>query len=122
MSVLLDTHVLLWTLAGSSRLKELPRLKDFPSWTLSPISFLEIKFLQECGRLKLNLPEILKKLHQDDRFLIDSPSLEGVCLAALDLSWTRDPFDRLLVAHSKLRSIPLATVDQNIHLNYSEVI
>ncbi len=30
---------------------------------------------------------------------------------AIDLSWTRDPFDRLLVAHARLRGWRFATAD-----------
>jgi PIN domain nuclease of toxin-antitoxin system len=34
--------------------------------------------------------------------------------AAVDLSWTRDPFDRLIVAHARLRGWRLATGDRVI--------
>jgi PIN domain nuclease of toxin-antitoxin system len=33
---------------------------------------------------------------------------------AVDLSWTRDPFDRLIVAHARLRGWRLATGDRMI--------
>jgi hypothetical protein len=32
--------------------------------------------------------------------------------AAVDLDWTRDPFDRLIVAHARLRGWRLATGDR----------
>lgn len=34
--------------------------------------------------------------------------------AAADLGWTRDPFDRLIVAHAQLRGWRLATGDRLI--------
>jgi len=34
--------------------------------------------------------------------------------AALDLSWTRDPFDRLIAAHARLRGWRLATADETL--------
>ena len=34
--------------------------------------------------------------------------------AAVDLNWTRDPFDRLIVAHARLRGWRLATGDRVI--------
>ena len=48
-------------------------------------------------------------LFADPRWLVDeSPS--GAWFAhALDLDWTRDPFDHLLVAHASLRGWELAT-------------
>jgi PIN domain nuclease of toxin-antitoxin system len=33
---------------------------------------------------------------------------------ALELGWTRDPFDRLLVAHARLRGWRLATGDARL--------
>jgi PIN domain nuclease of toxin-antitoxin system len=37
--------------------------------------------------------------------------------AALDVAWTHDPFDRLLVAHARLRRWRLATGDTGILAN-----
>jgi PIN domain nuclease of toxin-antitoxin system len=34
--------------------------------------------------------------------------------AAIDLPWTRDPFDRLIVAHARVRGWRLATGDRKI--------
>lgn len=121
-SVLLDTHVFLWILSGSKRLKELKGLKDFPFWTLSPVSLLELKFLEESDRLSLDVPAILLQLQRDERFKIDAPSLEEVFLKAFDFSWTRDPFDRLLVAHSEHRSLPFATCDGLIREHYAHCL
>jgi PIN domain nuclease of toxin-antitoxin system len=36
-----------------------------------------------------------------------------------DLGWTRDPFDRLLAAHSVARRSPLCSVDRDIRLNHA---
>lgn len=33
---------------------------------------------------------------------------------ALSLDWTRDPFDRLLAAHSTARRVPLCTADRHM--------
>lgn len=122
MTVLLDTHILLWILSGSKRLKEVPWLRKYPYWTLSPVSLLEIQYLVEVGRVVLDFPSVLQKLREDFRFKIDDVSLEEICLAALDISWTRDPFDRLLVAHSQVRSLPFGTRDVLIREKYSAVL
>jgi len=34
--------------------------------------------------------------------------------AAMDLSWTRDPFDRLISAHAIVAGAPLVTADETI--------
>jgi len=33
---------------------------------------------------------------------------------AIDLSWTRDPFDRLIAAHAIVADVPLVTADETI--------
>jgi hypothetical protein len=49
-----------------------------------------------------------------DRARLDSIDLFE---AAFDLSWTRDPFDRLIVAHAQMRGWRLATGDRMILAN-----
>lgn len=120
--VLIDTHVFLWILSESKRLKSLTWLKDFSPYCVSPISILEIKFLEECGRLKIDLEKIIEGIRFDERFKIDDVSLEKLCLQALEISWTRDPFDRFLVAHSSLRRIPFGTCDHTIQKNYPRAV
>jgi PIN domain nuclease of toxin-antitoxin system len=34
--------------------------------------------------------------------------------AAIDLQWTRDPFDRLIAAHAIVADVPLVTADRTI--------
>jgi PIN domain nuclease of toxin-antitoxin system len=56
--------------------------------------------------------------------VIDNPSAVDWFERALDVGWTRDPFDRLLVAHARLRRWRLATADATIleHLAPHEYI
>lgn len=41
-------------------------------------------------------------------------SLSDLVEAAVDLSWTRDPFDRLIAAHAIVANAPLVTADETI--------
>lgn len=43
----------------------------------------------------------------------DVPTSELVS-AGLDLSWTRDPFDRLIAAHAIVAGAPLVTADRTL--------
>jgi hypothetical protein len=45
---------------------------------------------------------------------IDNPMSIDLFDAAIDLPWTRDPFDRLIVAHARVRGWRLATGDRKI--------
>ncbi|MGD8322561.1 MAG: PIN domain-containing protein [Gemmatimonadota bacterium] len=114
MKVLLDTHFLLWAVLGLPRLDEFPWLERYRPWGVSPISLLEIQSLAEVGRLEVHHPEFVDALGRDPRFVIDEVSLMALVMQALPLDWTRDPFDRLLAAHSAARRTPLCTLDRHL--------
>jgi len=114
MNLLLDTHFVLWLVLGSQRLEAYPWLASCRPWGVSPVSLLEIQFLAEVGRVQLRNPEFVDALGEDARFIIDDAPLAGVFRNALALDWTRDPFDRLLAAHSLARRVPLCSVDESV--------
>ena len=114
MTVLLDTHFLLWAVLGLPRMDEFPWLERYRPWGVSPVSFLELQFLSEVGRLELRHEEFVEALGRDPRFVIDEVPLMALVSHALSLSWTRDPFDRLLAAHSAARRTPLCTLDRRM--------
>ncbi len=119
MKLLLDTHFLIWILVDSKRLSAFPWLEHYRPWGISPISLLEIQFLSEVGRLNVHGPEFFEVLTSDPRFVLDEVPLATLVKKALPLSWTRDPFDRLLAAHSALRRTPLCTLDHTCQANHS---
>ena len=80
----------------------------------TPGSLLEIQFLAEVGRIEVNQPGFSQAVATDRRFLIDEVPLVALVEKALPLSWTRDPFDCLLTAHSEARRIPLCSLDRVI--------
>lgn len=80
---------------------------------MSPASLLEIQLLMETGRIRLR-SATAADLGHDDRWVIDDPSSADWFDQALAIGWTRDPFDRLLVAHAQLRGWRLATADGEI--------
>ncbi len=112
--ILIDTHVLLWILSNSKKLKEIFWIKNYSFYVVSPLSFLEMQYLHECRKISIQVIKVVEQMRKDTRFLIDSPDFEKVFLAAMNLSWTRDPFDRLLVAHSLVQNLPFATCDRVI--------
>ena len=89
---------------GARQYKRLLHVPD-----ASPISFLEIQFLAEVGRLSVRNPEFTNTMANDTRFMVDDIPLASIVRHALRLDWTRDPFDRLLVAHSSARRVPFCT-------------
>ena len=118
MKLLLDTHFLIWLVLGSTRLHEFPWLDAYRPWGVSPVALLEIQFLSEVGRLSVRNPGFVDALTTDGRFVIDDAPLAAVFRNALSLAWTRDPFDRLLAAHSIARRVPLCSLDETIRRHH----
>lgn len=65
----------------------------------------------EPGARGLRFKRSITALMHDARWVLDEPPAGKWFEAALDFSWTRDPFDRLRVAHARLRGWRLATAD-----------
>jgi PIN domain nuclease of toxin-antitoxin system len=114
MKALLDTHFLLWIVTGADRLAKYPWIERYRPWGVSPVSLLEIQFLSEIGRIEVRNPEFTDTLLQDSRFVLDEVPLVSLIRRSIDLTWTRDPFDRLIAAHSSVRRLPLCTTDRVI--------
>lgn len=114
LNSLLDTHFLIWIVLCSNRLSEHAWIDRYRPWGVSPVSFLEIQFLAEIGKAEVRNPEFTEAVMADSRFIVDEAPLMQLIRHALELGWTRDPFDRLLAAHSSARRVPLCTVDRTI--------
>lgn len=85
---------------------------------ISPVVLLEMRLLQEIGRLNIGPEEWLRILRRDFAITVCRLPLNRVVAKSLDLSWTRDPFDRLIVAQAIAASGQLITKDQRIHANF----
>jgi len=109
--ILLDTHALIWLEQGHRRTRTLQR--SGRRLYVSPATLLELQFLLEIGRIRLR-GATLESVAADDRWNLDDPPAASWFMQAVDVSWTHDPFDRLLVAHARLRGWRLATADANL--------
>lgn len=100
LKVFLDTHavIFLWEgrieiFASASRL-----LLEKAVLFYSPMVRLELFFLQEIGRLKVSPDEILGTLGTELGVSGTQDPIAQVVQSSLNLIWTRDPFDRMIVA------------------------
>ncbi len=115
MSYLLDSHVLLWWLADSPRIgKELRRTLADPEVrvVVSAASVWEIGIKQALG--KLRAPESVVDLLGDEGFESLAITAEHADAAARLPPLHRDPFDRMLVAQSRLCRLTLVTHDEAV--------
>lgn len=109
----LDTHVLVWLLGGdAARLPDgVRRLLDSEPLAISPMVELELVYLHEVGRLRLSAPEVLDELRPALELVVSTAPFAQVVTHATGLTWTRDPFDRLIAATALADGVDLLTAD-----------
>jgi PIN domain nuclease of toxin-antitoxin system len=116
----IDTHIVLWLFTGtyqniSTKGKEYLAKCNL---CISPMVELELQLLYEIGRTKYTAPQIIQTVDEEIGLSIIDISFKDTIQNSLALNWTRDPFDRLIVATSLATQVPLLTKDRNILTNF----
>lgn len=114
MRLLLDTHVVLWHLAGARRLghqaeQAIERAREL---LVSVVSFAEIGVEIAVGKLSVRGDLHGEVIRSGMRVLPLAPH-HGLAVADLPLHH-RDPFDRLLVAQAIEEGLTLVTADPRL--------
>lgn len=125
MIAYLDTHVVLWLAAGKvNRLSSKTKgLLDRSELLLSAMAFLELEYLHELGKTKFRAGDLLKKVEYETKLRICDLPFSTVASAALDEKWTRDPFDRLIVANAKANGFAwLISADESMREHYPRTV
>jgi PIN domain nuclease of toxin-antitoxin system len=118
--IYLDTHVLAWLYAGQTdRIPAAARqaIND-GEVVISPMVLVELQYLIEIGRFTDPVEQVLEALGRDLGLKVCGLPFPEVARRALTQTWTRDPFDRLIVSQASLAEAPLVTKDGNIHDHY----
>jgi len=90
---------------------------------ISPVVLLELELLYEIKRIKLPSRDIQRKIEAERGVRICSLPFAEIANAALDEKWTRDPFDRLIVANAKANGFaPLVSADEKIAKHYPRTV
>jgi PIN domain nuclease of toxin-antitoxin system len=117
----LDTHIVVWLYAGlvekfSSMIQNLLNETDL---LVSPMTRLELQYLFEIHRIKDEPDVILRDLENRIGLAVSTTSFDAVIGEALRIDWTRDPFNRIIVAEAGLTNSVLVTKDQTILTHYA---
>lgn len=122
--VYLDTHLVLWLYAGALDLisKEALQVIDEEDLYISPIIELELQYLKEIKKIKRSPSEIIDVLHREINLKICAKDFHSIIRESLGIHWTRDPFDRILVAHAALNDNKLLTKDKEIRAYYKQTV
>ena len=118
--IYLDTHTLIWLVVGelgrlSQQAQALLKKEDL---LISPMVKLELEFLHEIKRIKFGSERFLEVAHKEAGVTVCSSAFEEVIAAACAEHWTRDPFDRIIVAQARVNRARLLSLDRGIQSNY----
>lgn len=120
----LDTHTVMWLFGGEGhRLSGVAneRIRN-DEILVSPAVVLELQLLHEIKRAKATAVRVIERLSAEVGLRICGLPFASVVESALELPWTRDPFDRLIVAHARANDAALLTKDEHIRKHYRNAI
>lgn len=123
--IYLDTHVAIWLYAlGGDSLSEAATelLEEADDIRVSPMVRMELQTLYELRRVTEPAAAVLDAFHAGLGLTVSGASFPAVAREADRQSWTRDPFDRLIVAQASLHDAPLITKDETLHARYSRAV
>ena len=118
--IYLDTHVAAWLFEGrTDKFPEKLRQEiEDNDLLISPAVVLELQYLFEIRRVTEPAAAVVEALEREIGLRVCDLPFASVIQIALGQSWTRDPFDRVIVAHAALREAPLMTKDELIRSRY----
>lgn len=120
----LDTHIIIWLYSLDFKQFKPEHLRKIEQSELfiSPMVRVELGLLYEIDRVNEPPEKVLSDLSKQLNISTFNVDFQSVALAADALSWTRDPFDRIIAATSTATGIPLLTKDRNILTNFDLAI
>ncbi len=125
MSVYLDTHIVAWLAANQTHKfpRNALRVIDSSELLVSPIVLVELQYLFEIDRLGKPPQVLIDHLKTLLGLKISDHAFRITAQAALSETWTRDVFDRIIVAQARSDDYsPLVTADTRIQENYANAV
>lgn len=115
MTILVDTHVLVWWTSEPERMSDtaIEAIEAEPEMAIADISWYELAWLAERGRVSLDVPlrAWLDDLADEVRTVPTSPSIAATA-AELPATFPGDPADRLIYATAIEHGWQLVTKDR----------
>jgi PIN domain nuclease of toxin-antitoxin system len=125
LSLYIDTHIVIWLCEGLTE-KLTPAASqaiESSEVKISPMVLVELEYLFEIKRIVKPPLALLDQLQTLIGLRMSDHPFPAVAQAAVFESWTRDPFDRIIVAHARSDGYSeLVTADEKIREHYSKTI
>ncbi len=125
MSLYIDTHIVIWLAEGLTE-KLTPvaaHAIESSQVEVSPMVLLELQYLFEIKRIVKPPMALLTQLETLIGLRVSDHPFAAVAHTALFETWTRDPFDRMIVAQARADGYSeLVTSDARIQEYYSKTI
>lgn len=120
----LDTHVVCWLYDGVVEKLSSPARAAIGGSRLavSPLIELEITYLREIGRFREEAATVLGVLASQIGLHVSQTPYSRIVAHAVAIHWTRDAFDRLIVAHASADGAQLVTRDARIREHFPAAI
>jgi PIN domain nuclease of toxin-antitoxin system len=97
-------------------------LLDRDELYVSPLVALELQYLWETQRILVEPGLILENAYTGLGLSMDAANAGTAILWSRNLTWTRDPFDRIITAQAHIAQAALATKDRTIRQNYDRAV
>ena len=120
----IDTHVAVWLYQGEIERFSAGALAALEAGqiVIPGMAFLELEFLHEIGRIQKGAHAIVRDLRRRIGLGFSEATQAAVAEQAVAETWTRDPFDRVIVAEARLLDLALVTKDRNIRRRYDRAV
>jgi PIN domain nuclease of toxin-antitoxin system len=126
LSAYLDTHVAVRLAHGDLTSISRKAMETMAQTDLlvSPMVLLELEYLFELKKeTRLSADDIRRKLEAELGVRVCGLSFQSITAVAAREKWTRDPFDRIIVAHAKANGLStLISADRLILQNYPRAV
>jgi len=122
--IFLDTHVVVWLYAGlvTKLSKDAIELIEANNLQISQMVRLELQYLYEIKRITVPPDMILTGLARSIGLKISDGLHSSAFDQALEYAWTRDVFDRLIVAEASASEAVLISKDRKIRDQYTRAV
>lgn len=123
MKIIIDTHIFLWAISEPDKIDRQKRIAlETAANTVyvSSITVVELMIKSSLGKLQVNFNPV-RIAEQSGFEMLDFSADDAMHLKDMPFHH-RDPFDRMLIAQSNARNIPVMTEDRKFSLYDCKIV